>query len=159
MLQYYITFFLTLFLQGPSAPLPPQGVIMYLYGPLPVSLSTYLSLCLPTCLSVYLPVCLSTYLSLSLVTCLSVYLSVSLSTYLSLCLPTCLFVYLPVSLSTYLSLCLPTCISVYLPVYLSTYLSGITVYYFLHDICFIFFYLYHLIIVVHFFCILACGLQ
>ena len=86
---------------------------------LPTCLSWWLMF---LCLSVYLPVSMSvslyTYLSHGLPTCLSVYLPVCLSTYLSHCMPTCLSAYLPVYLSTYLSLILHRGISVYIPVYL-----------------------------------------
>ena len=76
-----------------------------------ISLSTYLTIYLPTSLLIslctYLPIYLRAYLSIYSPTYLLTYLSTYLLTYLS--------TYLPTSLPSDLSICLPTYLLTYLP--------------------------------------------
>jgi hypothetical protein len=90
---------------------------------LSASLSAYLSVCQPICLSVRLTFCcLSGYLSVCLYACLTV-MSICLFGHLSVCSPACLSIRLSVCLSAFLSVCLSAHLSVCLPTYLK-YLSA-----------------------------------
>jgi hypothetical protein len=79
--------------------------------PIFLSLSTFLSICLPIYVCIYLSVCLSIYLSIYLSICLCMYLSI----YLSVCLSVCLSIYLYICLSVYVCIYLSVCLSVRRP--------------------------------------------
>jgi len=92
-----------------------------------VNAARYLSVFVPTCLSI----CICFYLSIYLYVFLPVYLSVFISTCLSICICFYLSIYLYLFLHAYISVFVSTCLSICICFYLSIYMYRIICLFFL----------------------------